>query len=183
MFDKQLLRPRKGCDELAVAFTLDSVPGPTASIRARAHYRYKRPPRKRKPNPAALAMPAVVIARRGRHTDAAAQVGPSARSEEKEERAGNSPAPANDDRKSAIVTVRRRKHAALSAALDMTRRNMQAARGCRRCVVPRDEAPDRWERARAIKTGRRWNAETHDDRRSKGRGMGGGAGHSHRCRA
>jgi hypothetical protein len=57
----------------------------------RSTYRYKRPPKKRKPNPAALAMPAIVRAGDPVQSDATATAADTT------------------DRKSLIVTVRRRK--------------------------------------------------------------------------
>jgi hypothetical protein len=63
-------------------------------------YRYKRPPRKRKPVP--LEGPAIVRARR---------VGPLERDDGSnvQSATAHTEAPANDDRKSAIVTVKRRR--------------------------------------------------------------------------
>jgi hypothetical protein len=57
-----------------------------------AHYRYKRPPRKKKP--VLLEVPAVVVKRAPRSQQASAP---------------KPAAPANDDRKSVIVTARKRK--------------------------------------------------------------------------
>jgi hypothetical protein len=85
-------------------------------------FRYKRPPRKRKALP--LEGPAVVTKRR-----ALPSVG-------KHKPELDVPPPANDDQKSAIVTVkrvrRRTRHDAGGAP---------AARRCRRHAVPRDRAP------------------------------------------
>lgn len=100
-----------------------------------AHYRYKRPPRKRKPNPAALAMPTIVTAKKPKPHKPGDP--PIRRTSD----AAPSPAPTNDDRKpaikvassdldrepsraaytkSAIVAVRSRKHARLGDVPDMT---------------------------------------------------------------
>ena len=67
------------------------------------HYRYKRPPRKRKA--VALEVPAIVTRAKKRKAAPASKQGPVA-------------APAADDPKSAIVTVRRRKHAMHARLLD-----------------------------------------------------------------
>lgn len=75
------------------------------------HYRYKRPPRKRKPNPAALAMPTIVTAKkpkpgdrpRRRTSDAAPPVDTSSHAGTKSATGTSSQATT----KSAIVTARR----------------------------------------------------------------------------
>ena len=83
-------------------------------------YRYKRPPKKRKPNPAVLAMPAIVTARKPKPGKMPPRV-------EATDQAKPAPvAPANDElrptmgRGSAIVTIRRRKRPALADVPDMT---------------------------------------------------------------
>jgi hypothetical protein len=66
-------------------------------------HRYKRPPRKRKPNPAALAMPAILRAGKPLHPNAGKQT-------------VSEPLP-TDRKKSAIVIIRSRKQTAIPTGL------------------------------------------------------------------
>ena len=83
----------------------------------RTTYRYKRPPKKRKPNPAALTMPRIVTAKKPKPRKPG---DPLIRRTSDAAPAVDTNAAAKDDRKSAIVTVRRRKHARSGDAPEMS---------------------------------------------------------------
>lgn len=84
------------------------------------HYRYKRPPRKRKPNPAALAMPRIVTAKKPKSGIVPTRVAKAAADQRQKPQVIAAAQVSAADRKSAIVTVRNRKRATVASEPDLT---------------------------------------------------------------